>query len=326
MNTPGIIALSVVGGIILIAAILLFAIVPMKTWITALFSRSHISMLKLASLRFRKKKPMEVAELYIMARRAKLDLSFVDIEGYYLEGGNCKEAISALSFAKSANLPVDFEKVKALAFSGQNPVAVLESAVKPKILDISGIKAISQDNIEVIVDARATLKLNINNVIGGLSEDTITSKIQKQIIANIALSANHKSVLASPNDLIMGVLNANQYAGCAYNLVSVEITHVDIGRDIGAEMIAKNAEKEIALAQVEAERHKNDAMIEAEQMKVRTEEMKTAVLEAEAEVPKAIAEAIKEGRFSVMDYYKLMNLQADTAMRRSMMNRDDKGE
>lgn len=326
MNTAGIIALSVIGGIILIAFILLFAIVPMKTWIMALFSRSHVSMLKLASLRFRKMKPMEITQFYIMAKRAKLDLSFIDIEGYYLAGGNCKEAISALSFAKSANLPVDFEKIKAIAFSGQNPIEVLESAVKPKTINITGIKAISQDNIEVIVDVRATLKLNLNNIIGGLSEDTIMSKIQKQVITNIALSANHKSVLASPNDLIVGVLSANQYAGCLYNLVSVEVLHVDIGRDIGAEMIAKNAEKEIALAQVEAEKHKHAAIIEAEQMKVRTEEMKTAVLEAEAEVPKAIAEAIKEGRFSVMDYYKLMNLQADTAMRRSMMNRDDKGE
>lgn len=319
----GYIALIVLGGILILAGALLFIIVPMKTWLTALFSKAHVPMLKLSSLRFRKSKPMEITKFYILAKGNGLKLSFNDIESYYLSGGDCKEIISALSLAKTSSLDVSFDMVKALAFSGQQPTKVLDSAIKPKALDINNIKAITQDNIEMIVDVRATLRLNLNNAFGGLNEDTIYSRIQKQVITNIALSPNHKTILTQPSSIIMGLKNDNIFSDCMYSLASIEVARVDIGRDVGAEMIEKNAQKDLALAQVEAERVKNAAIVEAEQMKAKAEEMKSVVLEAEAEVPKAIAEAIKEGRFSVMDYYKLMNLQADTAMRRSIITRDD---
>lgn len=318
----GYIALTVIGGIIVIAGIILFCLVPMKTWLTALFSGAFIHMYKLISLRLRKIKAMEVVKPYITAKKANLKVSLADIESLYLAKGDCERALSALIFAKSASIPVDFEFVKALELAGQNSVEVLESSVNPKVIEVEG-KGITQDSIELIVKAKATILVRLENFLGGLGEDTISGRIQKKLLSNLALAPSHKVILSAPHKLATDVLNSGCDEGCAYQLKSIEIVNVDVGRDIGAEMVAKSAQKELALAQVESERVKNNAIIREQQMKIKTQEMKSAVLSAEAEVPRAIAEAIKEGRFSVMDYYKLMNLQADTAMRRSMMNSDD---
>lgn len=320
--SAGYIALIVVGGLLVLAGVILFCVVPMKTWFTALFSGVYVSMGKLASLKLRKIKAMDIVRPYIAARKAKLKVKFNDIESLYLAGGDCNRAVSALTLAKSAGLEVEFEGVKALELAGQDSVAVLESSVNPRVVLVEA-KAISQDAIELVVKAKITISVNLENFIGGLGEDTIVAKVQKMLISNIALSPNHKLVLSAPHKLATGILNGKCDKGCAYKLRSIEITSVDLGRDVGAEMIAKNAQKDIALAQVEAERMKNNAIIREQQMKAKAQEMKSVVLAAEAEVPKAIADAIKEGRFSVMDYYKLMNLQADTAMRRSVMSNND---
>ena len=218
-------------------------------------------------------------------------------------------------------MDVNFDMIKSLEFAGQDSMEVMNSYVNPKMVEIDGIKAIAQDSIELIVKAKAGLKINLNNFLTGLGQESLEARIQKLIIQNIALSANHKTVLSSPNKLLAG-LNKEIDEGNIYNLVSLEIMNVDIGRDVGAEMVAKSVQRDIALAQVEAEKKKNDALLAEQQAKIEMQEMKTNVLSAEAEVPKALAQAIQEGRFSIMDYYKLMNLQADTAMRRSVSGQD----
>ncbi len=319
--TAGYIALTVILGVLLLSVIALFIIVPMKTWFTALFSKSHVSMAKLTSLRWRKVNTKELLENYIMSRNAKLNLPFTEIEAFYLTGNNIKRTLSAFSFAKSAKLDVNFDMIKSLEFAGQDSMEVLNSYVNPKMVEIDGIKAIAQDSIELIVKVKAGIKVNLNNFLTGLGQESLEARIQKLIIQNIALSASHKAVLASPDKLLVG-LNSEIDEGNMYSLVSLEIMSVDVGRDVGAEMVAKSAQKDIALAQVEAERKKNDALLAEQQAKIEVQEMKTNVLSAEAEIPKALAQAIQEGRFSIMDYYKLMNLQADTAMRRSVSGQD----
>lgn len=317
----GYIALIVIGGVLLLSLIALFVIVPMKAWFTALFSKAHVSMARLISLRWRKINVMAVLENYIMARNAKLDLKFTDIEAFYLTGADIKRALSALIFAKSANMNVNFDMIKALELAGQDSVEVLNSYANPKMVEIADIKAIAQDSIELIVKAKAGIKVNLNNFLTGIGQESLEARVQKLIIQNIALSASHKAILSSPDRLLVG-LNSEIDEGCMYSLVSLEIMNVDVGRDVGAEMVAKSAQKDMALAQAEAERRKNDAIVATEQAKRETEEQKANVLSAEAEIPKALAQAIQEGRFSVMDYYKLMNLQADTAMRRSVSGQD----
>lgn len=322
MSVGGIIALSVIGALILAGFITFFCVVPIKTWLTALCSKAHVSMSKLVSLKYRKIVPMEVVKPYIMATKAGLGIKLEDIETLFLSGANCEKVLSSLIFAKSANLNFSFEEAKALQFAGQDPLLVLQNAVSAKMLDIE-VKAIAQDMIELIVKLQASVKINIKNVISGLSEDTIISRVKKKVVENIGLSPSHKAVLNAPHKLLTGVMDGKIDKDCTYSLLSLEVVHVDIGRDVGAELVAKNAQRDISIAQVEAERMKHAALIKEQQMKAKTEEMKAEVLQAEAEVPRAIADAIKEGRFSIMDYYKLMNMQADTAMRRAMTSRDE---
>lgn len=319
--TGGHIFLIVLGSLIAVAVALLFGIVPMKSWLTGLLSKNYISMAKLASLRFRRINPKPFVDAYILAKRGGLELTFAEIEAFILAGGDVTRAISALMFAKDAHVDVDFALVKSLEFEGKNSLQILGESVNPKVILVDNIKAIAQDKIELVIDAKVGLKLNPANCIGGLGEESISARVQKLIIANVAKCPNHKILLTTPDKLLVG-LDDKLDEGCQYKVVSLEIARVDLGRDVGAEMAAKNTQKDIALAQVEAERRKNDAIVEAEQAKLRVEEMKAQVLEAEAEVPRALAEAVKEGRFSIMDYYKLMNLQADTAMRRAIMTKD----
>ena len=318
----GHIFLIVFASLIAVAVALLFGIVPMKSWLIGLFSKNYISMAKLASLRFRKINPKPIVDAFILAKRGGLTLTFAEIEAFILAGGDVNRAIAALMFAKDAHIDADFALVKSLEFEGKNSLQVLGESVNPKVIMITSIKAIAQDNIELVIDAKVGLKLNPVNCIGGLGEESISARVQKLIIANVAKCPNHKLILLTPDKLLVG-LDAELDEGCQYNVVALEIARVDIGRDVGAEMLAKSTQKDIALAQVEAERKKNDAIVEAEQAKLKVEEMKAEVLEAEAEVPRALAEAVKEGRFSIMDYYKLMNLQADTAMRRAIMTKDE---
>ena len=320
------IALCVVAGVLVIAIIVIFCLVPMKSWFTALFSGAPISMHRLMSFRLRKIKYGEIVYSYIQARKANLKVRCSEIETLFLAGGDCRRAVNALITAKSAKLPIDFNFVKSCELAKQNSLEAVESAITPKTILVENISAISQDNIEIIASARATIRVNFANFIGGYGEEALKSRIHKQVLTNIALSPNHKLVLASPNKLLTGVVGSSIDEGGAYRIISAEIVKVDVGRDVGAELASKNAQKDIAMAQIEAERIKNNGIMREHQLRAKAEEMKSEVLSAEAEVPKAIAEAIKEGRFSVMDYYKLMNLQADTAMRRSIVKDKKDGE
>ncbi len=319
--TGGDIALIVIAAIIVAVVALVFAFVPMKSYLTALISKSHVSMAKLASLRARKIKPFPLVELYLMARKGGLSVDFNFIESLSLCGCDAKRAIEALMYAKSAALKVDEEFVKGVEIKGVNSLELLQQTANPKNLTLSKVSAICKDQIEILVDLSVAVKLELDHYNDGLESDTILARLQKMVITNAANAASHTDLLKNPNALLVGIESIGE--GGSYSVVSVEVTKIDLGRDMASEMAAKVAQSEIANAQIETERRKGDAIVEEQQAKVRLQEMKSAVLEAEAEVPKALAQAIKEGRFSVMDYYKLMNLQADTAMRRNMTTKVD---
>ncbi len=317
----GAIAGICIGGIALVLIILLLILVPLKPYFTALFSGAHVSMTKLISLKFRKINMMSIIEAFILAKKSKLHLIFNDLEAHHIAGGSCKNVVTALIKAQDAGISLSLKQACAIDLSGQEILEVLDSVILPKTYQISFIKAITKDNYELEVNAKIAVKAKLEAIIGGLGENTLEDKVTKFIVAKISSLTDHKS--ANPYNLTDGILKNGLDAGNAYQLVSVDVVSINISRDIGAELAEKELERVKIQAQIQADREKNQALIEAEQMKVRTQEMKTAVLEAEAEVPRAIAEAIRDGRLSVMDYYKLMNLQADTAMRRALINKDE---
>lgn len=317
----GAIAGIVVGAVVLTFLILFFAIVPVKPYFTALFSKCHISCFKLMSLRFRKVNIMPILNAYIMAKKSKLNVKFNDLESIMLAGGSCEDVVKALIKAKGASISLSFEECKSIELSSYNVVEVIESVILPKQYLINSIKATTKDNFELEVSAKISIKAKLNDIVGGLGEETLEAKVSKFIMTKISSLSNHKN--ATPYNLTEDILKSGLDKGNGYQLLSVDVCSINVSRDIGAELAAKDLERIKMQAQIDADRQKNYAQLQAEQMKIKTQEMKTQVLEAEAEVPKAIAEAIRDGRFSVMDYYKLMNLQADTAMRRAMINKDE---
>ena len=310
ISTAGIV-FSVLGGILLISAILFMIIVPFKAWLVAIFAGAYVPSYKLLALKARKIDALMLVEAYIQSQKNGFGFSFSELEGYYLSGGNCKALLSALYKAKNSNIALDAEKAKAIDLAGLDLMAIVDSAVKSKNITIENVSALTQDSFEVIVQVKASIKANLNMALNGNDENALRDKISSFIIGKIALSGNYKALLSRPHNLNF------------FQIVSLEIGKVEVGRDVGSEMAVKRAEKEKAYALINIEKEKNDEILRELQMKTAVEEKKAEVLSAEAEVPKAIADAIKEGRFSVMDYYKLMNLQADTALRRSILS-DDK--
>ena len=319
--SSGAIAGIVVGSVCLVLVILLLCLVPLKAYFTVLFSGAFLSIFRLMSLRFRKINVMMLVEAYVMAKKAKLNIKFNELEAHLLAGGACKEVITALIKAKDAFLPLDFKQAAAIDLATKDVIEAVNSVITPRVHQIFEIKGITKDNYELDVSANISVKARLDSIIGGLGLDTLEAKVRKYIMTKITTIANHKT--ANAYNLTDGILKSGLDIKNGYELLSVDISAINISRDIGAEMATRDLERVKAQAQIDADRQKNYAMLQAEQMKVKTQAMKTAVLEAEAEVPKAIAEAIRDGRFSVMDYYKLMNLQADTAMRRALLGKDE---
>ena len=324
ISTAGIV-FSVLGGIVLLSAILFMIIVPFKAWVVAIFAGAYVPSYKLLAIRARKIDVMMLVEAYIQSKKGGFGFSFAELEGYYLSGGNCKALLSALYKAKNANIALEAEKAKAIDLAGLDLVGLVDSAVKAKTISIDNISALTQDSIEVIVQVNVTVKTNLKRALNGNDENTLRDKISSYIIGKIALSGNHKALLSHPQTLTADWQKAKLDEENFFSIISLEIGRMELGRDVGSEMAIKRAEKEKAYALISIEKQKSEEVLRELQMKTAVEEKKADVLSAEAEVPKAIADAIKEGRFSVMDYYKLMNLQADTALRRSILT-DEKAK
>ncbi len=319
--SSGVIAGIVLGSIALVILVLFFCLVPLKAYFTALFSGAYVNSFKLMALRFRKINIVPILNAYILAKKSKLKVKFSEIEGIELAGGSAFNVVTALVKANTSGINLRFENAKAIDLSSHNIVEVVESLTLPKQFDITSIKGVTKDNYELEVKAKISVKARLEGFVGSLGEDTLETKVTKYIVAKISSLNNHKN--ATPYNLTENILKSGLDINNGYQLLSVDVYSINVTRDVGAEIAANDMERVRAQAQIEADRQKNYVAMQVEQSKLKTQEMRSQVLEAEAEVPKAIAEAIRDGRFSVMDYYKLMNLQADTAMRRAMTSNDD---
>ena len=306
---------------ILVALIVYLCFVPMKSWFTALFAGAYIPTFKLIDIKNNKLDVKSVVSAYILAKKAKLNIKLTEIENIILAGGNIVEIINAMKLAENAKLKLDLNLACAIDSTSKEVLSIVNQSINSRLITIEDIKGFTQDGVEIIATANVAIKVDLSRYVDGLGEEELKSTISAWIMENICKSKDHKLIMKEPNISLLSNLDLRVVTkNSMYKVLDINISETKIGRNLNTEREIQAAEKEKIYAQIEAERMKNAEEIKELQMRTKTEQMKSNVLQAEAEVPRAISQAIKEGRFSVMDYYKLMNLQADTALRKAIID------
>ncbi|MDO5037082.1 MAG: flotillin-like protein FloA [Tissierellia bacterium] len=297
--------------LIIILLILFFTFVPVGLWITAFFSGVSISLSTLVGMRLRRVRPGHIVNPMIKATKAGLSLDISSLEAHYLAGGNVDTLVDALIAAQRADIPLDFERAAAIDLAGRDVLEAVQVSVNPKVIQTPNISAVAQDGIEVVVKAKVTVRANIARLVGGAGEDTIVARVGEGIVTTVGSSENYKGVLEDPDNISKMVLEKGLDSGTAYEILSIDIADVDVARNIGARLQTDQAEADKRIAEAKASERRAMAM-------AREQEMRAAVVEAEAQVPLALAEALKSGNLGALDYYKLRNMESDTAMRESI--------
>lgn len=317
-------------GIVLIvlavlAIILAFILIPFNIWFRALVSGAPVSISRLVGMRLRKIKVAMIVDAYITGKKAGLDIDIATLETHYMAKGDVIKVVNALISAHSANIELTIQTAMAIDLAGRDVLNAVKVSVNPKVIETPMISAIAKDGIELRAKARVTVRANIARLIGGAGEETIIARVGEGIVTTIGSAEEHKAVLENPDSISRKVLEKGLDSGTAYEILSIDIADVDVGRNIGAQLQMDQAEADKRVAQAKAEERRALAVAQEQEMKARTQEMRAAVVAAEAEVPKALANALNNGKMGVMDYYNMLNLQADTAMRNGISG-DLKGE
>ncbi len=296
-----------------------FYFVPLGLWVTAIFSGARVSLGTLVGMRLRKVNPNDIVRPYISAIKAGLDLNVSQMEAHFLAGGNVGRVVQALISADRANIELPWKRATAIDLAGRDVLEAVQVSVNPKVIQTPRVSAVAKDGIQLVAVARVTVRANIDRLVGGAGEETIIARVGEGTVSSIGSATSHKTVLENPDQISKYVLERGLDAGTAFEILSIDIADVDVGRNIGAELQTDQAEADKKIAQAKAEERRSMALA-AEQ------EMRAKVVEAEAEVPMALAEAFRSGRLGVMDYYRMENVQADTAMRESISNDGKSGE
>lgn len=306
----------------LFAAIVLFFVfmyfVPVNLWITAVFSGVRVGLFELVFMRIRKVPPSVVVNSLITATKAGLKLSTQALETHYLAGGNVPSVIKALISADKANIALDFNQAAAIDLAGRDVFEAVQISVNPKVITTPRVAAVASDGIQLIAVARVTVRANIAQLVGGAGEDTILARVGEGIVTSIGSAVTHKEVLENPDKISKLVLSRGLDAGTAFEILSIDIADVDVGKNIGADLQTDQAAADLKVAEAKAEERRAMAVAAEQEMKAKAQEARAKVIEAEAEVPKAMAEAFREGNLGIMDYYKMDNIKADTEMRGSI--------
>ncbi|MGG7619835.1 flotillin-like protein FloA [Robertmurraya sp. GLU-23] len=306
----------VVLGIVLLSVLLTF--VPVMLWISALAAGVKVSIFTLIGMRLRRVIPSRVINPLIKAHKAGLDVTTNQLESHYLAGGNVDRVVNALIAAHRANIELSFERAAAIDLAGRDVLEAVQMSVNPKVIETPFIAGVAMDGIEVKAKARITVRANIERLVGGAGEETIVARVGEGIVSTIGSSDNHKKVLENPDMISQTVLSKGLDAGTAFEILSIDIADVDIGKNIGAELQTEQAEADKKIAQAKAEERRAMAVAQEQEMKARVEEMRAKVVEAEAKVPLAMSEALTSGKIGVMDYLNIQNIAADTSMRDSI--------
>ena len=322
MNGLGLLIIIAIVALIVLWFISYF--LPVGLWFSALVSGVRISLIQLVLMRFRKVPPSVIVNQMIAGTKAGLNLQANDLEAHYLAGGNVPNVVTALISAQKANIALDFKMAAAIELAGLNVAVAVQMSVNPKVINTPPVAAVAKDGIQMIAKARVTGRANIKQLVGGAGEDTVLARVGEGIVSSIGSSDSHKSVLENPDFISRVVLVKGVDAGTAFEILSIDIADIDVGKNIGAvlQMDQANADKNIAQAKAEEKRAMAVAM--EQEMKAKAQEARAKVILAEAEIPMAIAEAFRSGNLGVMDYYKLQNVQADTRMSEGIVKTEKK--
>ena len=297
--------------------------VPVRLWIEAISAGVRIGIGYLVGMRLRKVSPPAVVRPLIWATKAGIPLSVNDLEAHYLAGGEVSRVVRALISADKANIELGFQQAAAIDLAGRDVFEAVQVSVNPKVINTPKVAAMAKDGIQLIAQARVTVRANINRLVGGAGEDTILARVGEGIVSSIGSANTHKEVLENPDAISKNVLAKGLDSGTAFEILSIDIADVDVGKNIGADLQTHQADADKRVAQARAEERRAMAVAQEQEMKAKVEEMRAVLVKAEAEVPLALAEALREGHMGVMDYVRYNNLQSDTSMRQAIAASDE---
>lgn len=314
---------GVVLLVLIVVAFVLLCIflhfVPVLLWLNARVSGVSISLVQLFLMRLRNVPPQVIVQCLIEAHKAGLKtITRDDLEAHYLAGGNIVRVVHALVSASKANIAIDFKQATAIDLAGRDVFEAVQMSVNPKVIDTPPVTAVAKDGIQLIAKARVTVRANIERLVGGAGEETVLARVGEGIVSSIGSSETHKLVLENPDSISKVVLSKGLDAGTAFEILSIDIADIDVGKNIGAQLQMDQAQADKNIAQAKAEERRAMAIAQEQEMKAKAQEARALVIQAEAEVPKAMTEAFKNGNLGIMDYYRMKNIEADTNMRSSI--------
>ena len=311
----GMVFISVLAVVLLIV---FFYLVPVNLWFQCVLNGVKISLIQLIFIRWRKVPPAIIVNAMINSRKAGLNLSSDLLEAHYLAGGHVRSVVNALISADKANIALDFNTATAIDLAGRDVFDAVQMSVNPKVLDTPSVAAVASNGIQLIVKARVTVRANIKQLVGGAGEETILARVGEGIVTAIGSAKSHADVLENPDSISKLVLSKGLDTGTAFEILSIDIADIDVGKNIGAQLQMDQANADKNIAQAKAEERRAMAIAVEQEMKAKAQEMRAKVIEAEAEVPLAMSEAFRNGNLGIMDYYKMQNIKADTEMRESI--------
>lgn len=302
----------------IVGLFLFFYFIPVGLWITAVFANVKVTIGELIGMRIRKVPPSVIVNSLITATKAGLTITTRELETHYLAGGNVPNVIRALISADKANISLSFKQATAIDLAGRDVFEAVQISVNPKVITTPKVAAVAADGIQLIAIARVTVRASIQQLVGGAGEDTILARVGEGIVTSIGSAKSHKEVLENPDKISKVVLSRGLDAGTAFEILSIDIADVDVGANIGAKLQIDQASADLKVAEAKAEERRAMAVALEQEMKAKAQEARANVIQAEAEIPKAISQAFVSGNLGVMDYYKMQNVQADTEMRQSI--------
>lgn len=307
--------LVLLAAIIVVALIIILWFFPVALWFQALLSGVHVSLIQLILMRWRGVNPKTIVMAMITGTKAGLTLKVNELEAHYLAKGNVTKVVMALISANKANIPMDFKMATAIDLAGRDVFEAVQMSVNPKVINTPPVTAVAKDGIQLIAKARVTVRTNIKQLVGGAGEETVIARVGEGIVSSIGSAESHKEVLENPDSISKLVLSKGLDAGTAFEILSIDIADIDVGKNIGAVLQMDQADADKNIAQARAEERRAMAVAQEQEMKAKAQEARAKVIEAEAQVPLAMAEAFRSGNIGVMDYYRMKNIQADTQMR-----------
>lgn len=323
-NSGGTVSVFVIAIVLIVVLSVFFTFIPVGLWITAFFSGVRVGLGTLIGMRLRRVSPARIINPLIKATKGGISIRTNELEAHYLSGGDVNKVVDALIAAQRADIDLEFEQAAAIDLAGRDVFEAVQISVNPKVIETPIIAAVAMDGIEIKAIAKVTVRANLDRLVGGAGEETIISRVGEGIVTTVGSSKSHKEVLENPDIISKNVLEKGLDSGTAFEILSIDIADVDVGRNIGAALQADQAEADKKIAQAKAEERRAMAVAKEQEMQAEVRRMKARVVEAQSQVPLALAEALKNGNLGAMDYYKMENVKADTNMRTNIAGDDSK--